>query len=66
MKRRRDEHSQARGSKPANAQDIVKRNSMELTASLNLSHDADRPEIHFDVSESKTSRSSEHQPDKPL
>lgn len=34
MKRRKDEHSQARGSKPANAENIVKRNSMELNVTL--------------------------------
>lgn len=65
MKRRRDEHSQAGGSKPANLEDLVKRNSMELPATLKFSQDADRPERHFEVSESKT-RSSEHQPDKSL
>lgn len=34
MKRRKDEHSQAGGSKPANLEDLVKRNSMELPATL--------------------------------
>lgn len=36
--KRRDDHSQDRGSKPANAENIVKRNSMDLTVTLNCEY----------------------------
>lgn len=54
MKRRREEDSQASGSKQANTENLVRRNSMS-SLKPDFSHDAERPESQSDVSESKTS-----------